>query len=339
MRSFGSDNNSGIHPLIMKALIEANHNHALSYGDDLWTAQAVEKIKDTFAPDCEALLVFNGTGSNVIGLQLITRPYQTIYCTNHAHILLDECGAPARETGCAIKAIIADDGKLTPELLASAIGGVGNQHENQPGAVYISQATELGTIYTPDEIRRITSFAHQHGMYVHMDGARIANAAVALGVSLRELTVDCGVDVVALGGTKNGLMLGECVIVLNPLFKEAAKYVRKQSAQLASKMRFLSCQFTAMLTDNLWKQCAWQANEKALRLHDELVKFPQVRFTQKVESNQLFLILPREVTDKLLETFCFHVWNEAVGEIRLVTSFDTTDEDIDDFINVLKGLL
>lgn len=211
-----------------------------------------------------------------------------------------------------------------------------DQHHSQPGAIYLSECTELGTIYTPDELKAITSLAHQYGMRVHMDGARIANACASLGLSLRALTVDCGIDVLSFGGTKNGLMMGECVIVFDDSLKSEARFIRKQSAQLASKMRYLSCQFTAYLTDELWLKNATHANAMAKRLADALEQVPGVRFTQRVESNQLFLTMPRAETDRMLQTYFFYFWNEEADEIRLVTSFDTTEEDIDTFIRILK---
>ena len=260
MRSFASDNNSGVHPLVMEALNRANIDHSLGYGDDKWTEEAVAKIKETFTPNCVPLFVFNGTGSNVVALQLMTRPYHSIFCAETAHIYVDECGSPVKMTGCQICPIATPDGKLTPELMQPYLHGFGDQHHSQPRALYISQCTELGTIYTPEELKRLTDFAHLNGMYVHMDGARIANACAALNLSLKELTVDCGVDILSFGGTKNGLMMGECVIVFNKDLQPEARFIRKQSAQLASKMRYLSCQFTAYLTDNLWLKNANHAN-------------------------------------------------------------------------------
>ena len=283
MRSFASDNNSGVHPLVMEALNRANIDHSLGYGDDKWTEEAVAKIKETFTPNCVPLFVFNGTGSNVVALQLMTRPYHSIFCAETAHIYVDECGSPVKMTGC-----------------------------------------------------RLTDFAHLNGMYVHMDGARIANACAALNLSLKELTVDCGVDILSFGGTKNGLMMGECVIVFNKDLQPEARFIRKQSAQLASKMRYLSCQFTAYLTDNLWLKNANHANAMAAKLYTELKKLPEVTFTQKAESNQLFLTMPRPVIDRMLESYFFYFWNEERNEIRLVTSFDTTEEDVDEFIRLLK---
>lgn len=336
MRSFASDNNSGVHPSVMEALHQANRDHAFGYGDDPWTDEAVRKVKETFTPDCEPLFVFNGTGSNVVALQLMTRPYHSILCAETAHIYVDECGSPVKMTGCQIRPVMTPDGKLTPELITPYLHGFGDQHHSQPGAIYLSQCTELGTIYTPQELKAITELAHRHGMRVHMDGARIVNACAALNLSLKELTADCGIDVLSFGGTKNGLMMGECVVVFDKTLQAEARFVRKQSAQLASKMRYLSCQFTAYLTDNLWLKNAAHANEMARRLHDALRQFPDVRFTQKVESNQLFLTMPRPVIDRLLESYFFYFWNEEADEIRLVTSFDTTEQDIEAFIGTLK---
>lgn len=337
MRSFASDNNSGVHAAIMEALVQANHHHALGYGDDPWTEEAVQKIRDAFGAGCEPLFVFNGTGSNVISLQLMTRPYHSILCAETAHIYVDECGAPVKMTGCQIRPIATPDGKLTPDLVRPYLHGFDDQHHSQPGAVYLSQCTELGTIYTPEELKAITSLAHRHGMLVHMDGARIANACASLNLSLKALTADCGIDVLSFGGTKNGLMMGECIVVFNDALKAEAKFIRKQSAQLASKMRYLSCQFTAYLTDDLWLKNASHANVMARKLHDALKHFPGVRFTQKAESNQLFLTMPRAVIDRMLESYFFYFWNEENNEIRLVTSFDTTEEDIDRFIERLHS--
>lgn len=335
MRSFASDNNSGVHPSVMEALSVANQNHAFGYGDDPWTKEAVQKIKETFTTDCEPLFVFNGTGSNVVALQLMTRPYHSILCAETAHIYVDECGSPVKMTGCQIRPVTTPDGKLTPELILPYLHGFGDQHHSQPGAIYLSQCTELGTIYTPDELTAITSMAHQQGMRVHMDGARIANACAALGLSLKELTVDCGIDILSFGGTKNGLMMGECVIVFDEALKAEARFVRKQSAQLASKMRYLSCQFTAYLTNDLWLANATHANKMAHRLYEALKDFPGTRFTQKAESNQLFLTMPRPVIDRMLQSYFFYFWKEEANEIRLVTSFDTTEEDINEFIRIL----
>lgn len=335
MRSFASDNNSGVHLQVMEALHQANMNHALGYGDDQWTQEAIGKIREAFTPDCEPLFVFNGTGSNVVALQLMTRPYHSILCAETAHIYVDECGSPAKMTGSQIRPIATTDGKLTPELIRPYLHGFGDQHHSQPAAIYLSQCTELGTIYTSQELKAITALAHEHGMRVHMDGARIANACASLRLSLKELTVDCGIDLLSFGGTKNGLMMGECVVIFDDALKSEARFVRKQSAQLSSKMRYLSCQFTAYLTDDLWLKNANHANVMAQRLYEALRCCPDVRFTQKAESNQLFLTLPRPLIDRLLQSYFFYFWNEAADEIRLVTSFDTTEEDVETFASLL----
>lgn len=336
MRSFASDNNSGVHPVVMEALNRANRDHAVGYGDDPWTKEAVCKIKQAFTPQCEPFFVFNGTGSNAVALQLCTQPFNSIICAETAHIYVDECGSPARMTGCQIRPIATSDGKLTPQLILPYLGHFGEQHHSQPGVIYISQCTELGTIYQPDELRALTEFAHRYGMYVHMDGARLANACAALKLDFKELTVDCGIDILSFGGTKNGLMMGECVVVLNPALKKNACFVRKQSAQLASKLRYLSCQFTAYLTDELWLKNALHANAMAQLLYKGLLDFPDVHFTQKMESNQLFLTMPRPVIDKLLQKYFFYFWDEVNNEIRFVTSFDTTEKDIEELLQSVR---
>lgn len=335
MKSFASDNNSGIHPQIMQAIIDANDEHALGYGDDLWTQTAESAVKNELGKDVEPLFVFNGTGSNVVALQLMTRSYNSILCAETAHIYVDECGAPVKMTGAQIRPIATKDGKLTPELIKPYLIGFGDQHHSQPSAIYISQSTELGTIYSIDELKAITALAHQHGMHVHMDGARIANACAALNVSLREMVTDCAIDTVTLGGTKNGMMMGECVVVLCDDLKPSAKFVRKQSAQLASKMRYLSCQFSAYLTDELWLKNAKHANEMAIILAAGFNQIKGATLTQSLQTNQIFISLPRDLIDILLKHYFFYFWNEANNEVRFVTSYDTYKEDVEDFIAIL----
>ena len=335
MRSFASDNNSGVHPLVMEAVIKANEDHAIGYGDDPWTSAAVAKIKSIFGEEASPFFVFNGTGANSVALQAVTRPFNSILCAETAHINVDECGAPARMTGCAVVTIPTTDGKLTPELIKPRLHNFGVCHHSQPKAVYISQVSELGTVYTVEEVKAIADLLHAHNMYLHMDGARLANACAALNLSFRQLTVDCGIDILSFGGTKNGLMLGESVIIFNPALKKEACFVRKQSAQLASKLRYLSCQFTAYLTDDLWLKNASHANRMAQLLYAGLKELPGVRFTQKVESNQLFLTMPRPVIDSLLKDYFFYFWNEEENEIRFVTSFDTTEQDIEELLHAI----
>ena len=336
MRSFASDNNSGVHPAVMEAIIEANTDHATGYGDDPWTERATAVIKRHFGTAAEPFFVFNGTGANSVALQAVTRPFNSILCARTAHIYVDECGAPARMTGCAVIPIDAPDGKLTPELLKPHLNNFGVCHHSQPKAVYISQVTELGTVYTIDEIKALAGLLHGYGIYLHMDGARLANACAALGCSMREVTVDAGVDILSFGGTKNGMMMGEAVISFRPEVTENLQYYRKQSAQLASKMRYLSAQFVPYLENGLWLENARHANECARRLAERLACHPQVKFTQKVESNQLFFTLPTATVRRLQERYFFYFWNESINEVRLVTSWDTTDEDIEGLLGVLS---
>lgn len=332
MRSFGSDNNSGVHPEILMAIQEANTDHAAGYGDDCWTRAMEERFREVFGEQAEALVVFNGTGANTVALQILTRPYNSILCAESAHILMDECGSPCRMTGCQLRPIATPDGKLTPELIRPYLQGFGDQHHSQPKAIYLSQCTEMGTVYTPEELKAITALAHEYGMYVHMDGARIANAAQHLGLSLKAITTDCGIDVLSFGGTKNGLLMGECVVVLNPALKAEARFIRKQSAQLASKMRYLSCQLTAYLTDELWLRNATHANKMAQRVYEALNAYLEIEFLYPVESNVMFLRMPLAWGKALREDYYLYFSDEAAGELRLVTSFDTTDADVDGLI-------
>jgi threonine aldolase len=338
MRSFASDNNSGVHPEVMKAVVDANTDHAVGYGDDKWTKEAAKVLKSVFGNDAEPFFVFNGTGANSVALQAATRPFNSIICATTAHINVDECGAPARMTGCAIVTIDTLDGKLNPELIRPHLINFGVCHHSQPKAVYISQVSELGTIYTIDEVKAIADLIHQYGMYLHMDGARLANACVSVGCSMKEMTVDAGVDILSFGGTKNGMMMGEAVISFRPELTENLQFIRKQSAQLASKLRYLSCQYIPYIEKGIWKENAKAANDKAVRLAEILKKYPQIKFTQKVESNQLFFIMPARWIEELRKDYYFYMWNEAIGEARLVTSWDTTDEDILRFEKTLSEI-
>lgn len=338
MRSFASDNNSGVHPLVMQALIEANADHAVGYGDDPWTALATAKIKKVFGESASPYFVFNGTGANSVALQAVTRSFHSILCTQTAHIYVDECGAPARMTGCSIIAIATADGKLTPDLIRPHLHNFGVCHHSQPRAVYISQVSELGTVYTIAEVRDIADLLHAHGMYLHMDGARLANACAFLDCTMKQLTVDAGVDVLSFGGTKNGMMMGEAVIAFRPEINEHLQFYRKQSAQLASKMRYLSAQFLPYLENDLWLANATRANAAARKVADMLQSYPQIRFTQPIESNQLFFTIPSEALKKLQQAYFFYMWNEATNEARFVTSWDTSDEDIAGLEQVLKAI-
>ncbi|OAV72765.1 Low specificity L-threonine aldolase [Bacteroidales bacterium Barb6] len=338
MRSFASDNNASVHPAVMEALAKANTDHAAGYGDDPWTVAATAKIKDVFGAEAEPFFVFNGTGANAAALQAVTRPFHSILCTDTAHIYVDECGAPARTTGCAVTAIPAPDGKLTPELVKPCLHNFGVCHHSQPKVAYISQVSELGTIYTIEEVKALADLLHSYNMYLHVDGARLANACAYLHCSLKEVTADAGVDVLSFGGTKNGMMAGEAVISFRPEITENLPYIRKQSAQLASKMRYLSAQFIPYLTHNLWLENAAHANRQAAKLAAALRTYPQIHFTQKVESNQLFFTCPPVALKQLQQAYFFYMWNEAANEMRLVTSWDTTDDDIDKLLTTFRSL-
>ncbi len=337
MRSFASDNNSGVHPRVMEAIGEANADHAAGYGDDPWTMRAEAALKDVFGERAEPFIVFNGTGANSVALQAATRPFNSILCADTAHIYVDECGAPSRMTGCQLTPIATPDGKLTPELIRPHLHNFGVPHHSQPKAVYISQVSELGTVYTVEEVRILADLLHSYGIYLHMDGARLANACAYLGCAMKEITVDAGVDLLSFGGTKNGMMMGEAVITFRPEIAENMKYHRKQSAQLASKMRYLSAQFLPYL-DGLWLENASRANESAARLATVFAKYPQINFTQKPETNQIFCTVPAEALAKLRERYFFYIWNEEAGEARFVTSWDTTTEDIADFGRLLAEI-
>ena len=336
MRSFASDNNSGVHPLVMEAIAKANDNHAVGYGDDPWTAAATDKIRAVFGPSADPFFVFNGTGANSVALQAVTRPFNSILCATTAHIYVDGCGAPARMTGCAVTPIPTPDGKLTPELIRPYLCNFGVCHHSQPKAVYISQVSELGTVYTIEEVRALADLLHAYHMYLHMDGARLANACAHLNCTMKQVTVDAGVDILSFGGTKNGMMMGESVISFRPEISENLAFYRKQSAQLASKLRYLSAQFIPYLTDNLWLENALRANISAEKLADVLRQYPEIHFTQAVESNQLFFTIPEKPLKKLQEKYFFYMWNEANREARLVTSWDTSGEDIARFEQDLK---
>ena len=339
LRGFGSDNFSGVLPEVFKALEESAFGHQHSYGEDKYTEKAIEDFKQIFGDDIDVYFVYNGTGANILSLSAFTHSYNAIICAETAHINVDECGAIEKQTGSKLLTVPTFDGKLSLGLIHNHMHGFDDQHHAQPKIISLTQCTELGTVYTHDELKEICDFAHAHDMYVHMDGARLANACAALNLGFRELTVDCGIDILSFGGTKNGLMLGESVVVFNPALKKEAYFVRKQSAQLASKLRYLSCQFTAYLTDSLWLKNAAHANRMAKILYDGLKELPGVHFTQKVESNQLFLTMPRPVIDELLKDYFFYFWDEAIHEIRFVTSFDTTEEDIEQLLQSVKRLL
>jgi len=335
-RSFASDNNAGVHPEIIKAIKAANEGHVIAYGDDPITARAVKLFQKHFGPDIAVYFVFGGTGANVLGLKAITKSHQAIICAETAHVNVDECGAPENFTGCKLLAIPTSDGKLRVAQIKPLLHGIGVEHHVQPAVISISQATEMGTVYTKKELKTLALFAHGHGMLLHVDGARLSNAAVSLETSLKEISADVGVDVLSFGGTKNGMMYGEAVIFFNPKLAADFKYIRKQGMQLPSKMRFISAQFEAMLSGNLWRRGPEHANRMARLLAGELAKLSQVKITQPVEANGVFAVIPKKHIPTLQKKYFFYVWNEEISEVRLMASFDTSEEDIRDFVKFVR---
>jgi threonine aldolase len=336
-RGFASDNASGVHPDVLDAIRDANVGHVHAYGDDSWTTRALELIRSEFGTQSQAFLVFNGTGANVTALQALLRPHEAVICPATAHINVDECGAPERFTGSKLLDVPTTDGKLTPELVEDTIFGVGVEHHSQPRAISITQSSEYGTIYTAEERAALAATARTHGLRVHIDGARLANAAAALGCSLGEAAA--GADVVSFGGTKNGALLAESVVFLDPSLAEDFKFVRKQSAQLASKMRFIAAQFVALLEDGLWLRNASHANAMARLLAESVTDAPGVRITQPVEANEVFAVLPAQVIAPLQQSFDFYTWDERGAEVRWVTSWDTAEDDVQRFALGIKEAL
>jgi threonine aldolase len=335
-RGFASDNYAGIHPEVLEAIAVANGGHQISYGEDVYTEHLQEIFQGHFGERAEAFPVFNGTGANVVALDSMSERWGSVIAASTAHINVDECGAPEKIGGLKLLTVPTPDGKLTPELIDTHAWGWGDQHRAQPLVVAITQSTELGTCYAPEEIKAICDHAHQHGMKVFLDGSRLANAAATLGRPFKEFTTDAGVDVLSYGGTKNGLMLGECVVVLNPDAAHGVMYLRKMSMQLASKMRFISAQFEALLGGDLWLRNASHANAMARRLAAAVRDVPGVTITQQVQANAVFAIVPPDVTERLQKRFRFYTWDEHTGEVRWMCSFDTTEEDIDVFAAAVR---
>lgn len=339
MKSFASDNYAGIHPKVLKAIQEANQGHAKAYGSDSYTEQAIEAFKEQLGSDIEVFFVATGTAANVLSLSTLIKPYHSIICAESAHINVDECGAPENYSGSKLMAIPTKEGKLTIEAIKNQLVYKGDQHKVQPKVISISQATEFGTIYTPEEIKKISAFAQANNMYLHMDGARLSNAAARLNSDMATLTRDVGVDVLCFGGTKDGMMLGEAVIFFNRELANDFQYIRKQGMQLVSKMRFISAQFIALLEDNLWLKNAQHANAMAQLLAAELVTLPQIKLRQPIEANALFAIVDPKIIPLLQEKYYFYVWDEALSEVRWMMSWDTTPEDIQEFVAFIKQVI
>lgn len=318
----------------MDSIRAANQGHTVAYGDDAYTGAATQKFREQFGESAEVFFVFGGTGANVTGLAAVTRPHNAIVCAESAHINVDECGAPEQFTSCKLIDLATADGKLRPGQIEPLLWRKSDQHHVQPRVVSISQPTELGTVYTVEELSSLSSFAHERGLLLHVDGARLANAAAHLGVSLREAAK--GADVLSFGGTKNGMMYGEAVVFLDASLARDFKFVRKQGAQLPSKTRFIAAQFNALLTEDLWLQNASHANRCAQTLAEEIARIPQMNITQAVESNAVFALMPREIIPRVQERFFFYVWNEKTSEVRLMCSFDTAEEDVRELVSVIK---
>jgi len=338
-RGFASDNSATIHPAVLEAIARVNVGHAFGYGHDDYTQSVQARIAAEFADSARVFMVFNGSGANVLCLRAACRRWQAVICAETAHVNVDECGAPEAIAGVKLLTIPTEHGKLTPELVLARMARVGDEHAVQPRVVSISQCTELGTVYTAQEVRRLADVAHAHGLILHMDGARLANAAAALGLPLAGVSAEAGVDIVSFGGTKNGLLLGEAVVVLSPELADGFEYIRKQSMQLASKMRFIAAQFDAILTDELWLQCAANANAMASRLAAAVGEIPGLTITRPVETNAVFATLPRGATAALQERYAFYVWDEARDEVRWMCSWDTTEQDIDEFAGAVADAL
>lgn len=337
-RGFGSDNHAGIHPRILESLLTANTEHAPAYGTDEWTEAAVGEFKKQFGPDAQVFFVFNGTAANVTALRALAKPHQSVFCSDVAHIHVDECGAPEYMAGCKLLPLPSVNGKLQIETLEKAFIRRGDQHYSQTQVLSLTQPTELGTTYSVQELKDLIQWAKARKLYVHIDGARLSNAAFFLKKNFKEITTDLGVDIVSFGGTKNGLMMGEAVVILNKELAADFKYIRKQSAQLPSKTRFIACQFEAYFKNNLWQDIAGHSYEMALYLYESCKNIPGVRVREIPQSNAVFATIPSHWVKKLREHYFFYVWDETTFECRWMTSWDTQKQDIDGFVQLLKEL-
>jgi threonine aldolase len=337
-RGFASDNNATVHPEVLAALAAVNVGHAGGYGHDPHTERVQALFAEHFGAEARTFFVFNGSGANVLCLRAACRPWEAAICAPTAHVNVDECGAPEVIGGVKLLVAEATEGKLTPASVQARVERIGDEHAVQPRLVTVSQATELGTLYGVEELGALVDSAHAAGLLVHVDGARLSNAAVALDAPLRALTTDLGVDLVSFGGTKNGLLGAEAVVVLNPGL-EGLEYLRKQSLQLASKMRYLAAQFEALLSGHLWQRCAAHANAMAGALAESVSGIPGVTITRPVQANAVFALIPAEVTEALQARFPFYVWDEGTGEVRWMCSWDTTEDDVRAFAAALRDEL
>ena len=338
-RGFASDNSAGVHTDVLAAIAAVNDGHALAYGHDPYSERVEAKVAAQFGGDARAFFVFNGSAANVLSLRAACRPWEGAICADSAHVNVDECGAPESVAGIKLLTVPADDGKLTPELAAQRLERIGDEHVVQPRVLTVSQSTELGTVYEPDELRALASFAHEHGLVFHIDGSRLTNAAAALGVSLGEASTAAGADIVSFGGTKNGLLGGEAVVFADPGLADGFLYLRKLTLQLASKMRFIAAQFDAYLEGELWRRNAEHANAMAARLRDAVAGIDDVRLTREVQANVVFATIPGHAIAPLQERFAFYTWDERSGEVRWMCSWDTTEADVDAFADAIAQQL
>jgi len=335
VRAFASDNYAPILPEALDAIAAVNHGHAVSYGADETTARLQTVVEHHFGAQATVFPVFNGTGANVVGLRAMLRPWQGVICAESAHLNVDEGGAPEAMAGIKLLTVATPDGKLTPELVDRRIVRVGDEHVVQPGVVSVTQSTELGTLYSLEELHALAEHARAHGMLLHIDGSRLANAAASLGVGLGEVAAEA--DVVSLGGTKVGVLAAEAIVVRNPELTSSLLYLRKQSMQLASKMRFVSAQLLALFEGEVWLRAAGHANAMAARLADGVGD--ALAITQAVQANGVFAILPPGAAERLQQDFTFYVWDEHTGEVRWMCSWDTTEEDVDAFVEAILGVV
>jgi threonine aldolase len=338
-RGFASDNAATIHPEVLAAITAANTGHVYGYGHDPLSQGLGEKFKQAFGGQARAYPVWGGSAANVLSLRAACRPWDAVICAPTAHLNVDECGAPEAIAGVKLLIAEAQDGKLTPDSVAAKVERVGDEHAVQARVVSISQCTELGTVYTADEVAALADAAHARGLLLHVDGARLSNAAAALGVSLRALTADVGVDVLSFGGTKNGLLGAEAVVFFAPGLCDGFEYLRKQSLQLASKMRFLAAQLDALLEDELWLRCATQANAMAALLADRVGSLRDVRITRPVQTNAVFAVIPAGAIASLQRDYDFYVWDEPLAEVRWMCSWDTIEADVEEFAAAVRAAL
>ena len=336
---FASDNHSGVHPNIMEALVNANIDYTMAYGYDEFTKKSIKKFKEHFGNKIEVFYVYNGTAANVLGLKTVTNSFNSIICPKTSHLNVHECCAPEKFTGCKITTVDTKDGKLTIDRIVNDIKGFDDEHCAQPKIISITQPTELGTIYSINELKKLTRFAHENNLLVHVDGARLCNAAAGLNVGLRDISTDVNIDSLSFGGTKNGMMFGDAVIFFNKNLSKNFKYFRKQGMQLASKMRFIAVQFEVLLTNNLWLKNAKHSNDMAQLLYKQIKNISQIQITQKVETNAIFSILPSNKIKTLQKKYFFHIFDKNRSEVRWMCSFNTSIDDVKEFVSFIRKIL